>query len=205
MHSPTRREMMRHQPRGRCSGRRVKRRPTHKTTSGGYRMVAIAILDDYQNVAFSLADWSRLRSQHQVTVFNHAFESQDAARTALAGFEVVCLMRERTPFPKSLIDALPESQADRHRGDAQCLRRHGSGQGARHHGLRHQQRQPRDGRTGDGPDRGPRPQPARRVRQHARGSLADNSRARPPRQDDRAWSGSAGWAGKWRGWRRRSA
>jgi len=70
-------------------------------------MVAIAILDDYQNVAFSLADWSRLRSQHQVTAFNHAFESQDAARKALAGFDVVCLMRERTPFPKSLIDALP--------------------------------------------------------------------------------------------------
>ena len=70
-------------------------------------MVAIAILDDYQNVAFSLADWSGLRSQHQVTVFNHAFESEAAARTALAGFEAVCLMRERTPFPKSLIDALP--------------------------------------------------------------------------------------------------
>ena len=70
-------------------------------------MVAIAILDDYQNVAFSLADWSRLRSQHQVTAFNNAFENQEAARKALAGFEVVCLMRERTPFPKSLIDALP--------------------------------------------------------------------------------------------------
>ena len=70
-------------------------------------MVAIAILDDYQNVAFSLADWSSLRSQHQVTVFNHAFETEAAARQALAGFDVVCLMRERTPFPKSLIDALP--------------------------------------------------------------------------------------------------
>ena len=70
-------------------------------------MVAIAILDDYQNVAFSLADWSSLRSQHQVTAFNHAFETEAAARQALAGFDVVCLMRERTPFPKSLIDALP--------------------------------------------------------------------------------------------------
>jgi phosphoglycerate dehydrogenase-like enzyme len=70
-------------------------------------MVAIAILDDYQNVAFSLADWSGLRNQHQVTVFNHAFETEAAAHTALSGFDVVCLMRERTPFPKSLIDALP--------------------------------------------------------------------------------------------------
>jgi hypothetical protein len=61
-------------------------------------MVAIAILDDYQNVAFSLADWSRLRSQHQVTVFNHTFESEQAARTALAGFEVVCRCASARPF-----------------------------------------------------------------------------------------------------------
>ncbi len=70
-------------------------------------MVAIAILDDYQNVAFSFADWSRLKAAHQVKVFNHAFESQEAARQELQGFDVVCCMRERTPFPKALIDALP--------------------------------------------------------------------------------------------------
>ena len=70
-------------------------------------MVAIAILDDYQNVALSFADWSRLQAAHQVTVFKHAFESEDAARRELQGFNVVCCMRERTPFPRSLIDALP--------------------------------------------------------------------------------------------------
>jgi len=70
-------------------------------------MVAIAILDDYQNVALSFADWSRLEAAHQVTVFKHAFESQEAAQRALQSYEVVCCMRERTPFPKALIEALP--------------------------------------------------------------------------------------------------
>jgi phosphoglycerate dehydrogenase-like enzyme len=70
-------------------------------------MVAIAILDDYQNVALSFADWSRLQAAHQITIFKHAFESQDAARRELQGFDVVCCMRERTPFPRALIEALP--------------------------------------------------------------------------------------------------
>jgi phosphoglycerate dehydrogenase-like enzyme len=70
-------------------------------------MVAIAILDDYQNVAFSFADWSRLKAAHQVTVINHAFESEAAARRELQGFDVVCCMRERTPFPRALIEGLP--------------------------------------------------------------------------------------------------
>ncbi len=70
-------------------------------------MVAIAILDDYQNVALSFADWSRLKAAHQVTVIDHAFASEEAARRELQPFDVVCCMRERTAFPKSLIDALP--------------------------------------------------------------------------------------------------
>jgi phosphoglycerate dehydrogenase-like enzyme len=70
-------------------------------------MVAIAILDDYQNVAFSFADWSRLRAAHQVTVSHHAFDSEAAARRELQGFDVVCCMRERTPFPRTLIEGLP--------------------------------------------------------------------------------------------------
>lgn len=70
-------------------------------------MVAIAILDDYQNVALSYADWSRLQAAHKVTVLDHAFANEEAARRELQGFDVVCCMRERTAFPKSLIDALP--------------------------------------------------------------------------------------------------
>mgnify|MGYP001125254231 CR=1 FL=1 len=70
-------------------------------------MVAIAILDDYQNVAHSFADWSRVEAAHQVKVFDYAFASEEAARRELQGFDVVCCMRERTPFPRSLIEGLP--------------------------------------------------------------------------------------------------
>ena len=71
-------------------------------------MVAIAILDDYQQVALKMADWSRLQADHKITVFHEPFPDEDAVVRALAGFEVVCLMRERTPFPASLIERLPE-------------------------------------------------------------------------------------------------
>ena len=70
-------------------------------------MVAIAVLDDYQNVALKLADWSRLQENHRVTVFNQPFADEAAAAQALVGFDVIAIMRERTPFPRSLIDRLP--------------------------------------------------------------------------------------------------
>ena len=70
-------------------------------------MVAIAILDDYQQVAMQMADWSRLQENHRITVFSEPFADEDAAARALVGFDVVCLMRERTPFPASLIERLP--------------------------------------------------------------------------------------------------
>lgn len=71
-------------------------------------MVAIAVLDDYQQVALKMADWSHIQAGHQVTVFSKPFASEDEAQKALAGFEVICLMRERTPFGQSLIDRLPK-------------------------------------------------------------------------------------------------
>ena len=70
-------------------------------------MVAIAILDDYQHVALQMADWSRLQENHRITAFEAPFADEDAAARALVGFDVVCLMRERTPFPASLIERLP--------------------------------------------------------------------------------------------------
>lgn len=71
-------------------------------------MVAIAVLDDYQNVALRFADWTALQRDHQVKVFNRGFASEDAAAEALAGFEVIGIMRERTPFPRSLFLRLPK-------------------------------------------------------------------------------------------------
>jgi len=65
----------------------------------------IAVLDDYQDQARRLADWGDLAPA--VTVFAEPIpEGERAAR--LAPFDVVCLMRERTPFPADLIEALPE-------------------------------------------------------------------------------------------------
>lgn len=64
----------------------------------------IAILDDYQGVALSLADWQRLGAQ--VTVFRDPV-SGAALVERLQPFEVICAMRERTPLPAAVIDALP--------------------------------------------------------------------------------------------------
>lgn len=67
----------------------------------------IAILDDYQNVALSLADWSKLGPDVEITVFNRNLATEDEAAQALEPFDVLCLMRERMPMPASLIDRLP--------------------------------------------------------------------------------------------------
>lgn len=67
----------------------------------------IAILDDYQDVALSLADWTRLGRDVEITVFNHNLATEDEAAKALEPFDVLCLMRERMPMPGSLIERLP--------------------------------------------------------------------------------------------------
>jgi D-3-phosphoglycerate dehydrogenase len=71
-------------------------------------MIRAAILDDYQNVAKRMADWSPIVKDVEITVFNEPFASQDAAVAALKPFQVVVGMRERTPFPRAVIEALPE-------------------------------------------------------------------------------------------------
>ena len=68
-------------------------------------MLELAILDDYQRVALSLADWGSLKDRVRITVFDRPLGA-DAA-TLLAPFDILCLMRERTPFPRSLIQQLP--------------------------------------------------------------------------------------------------
>lgn len=70
-------------------------------------MARIAILDDYQNVARSMADWSRLERQHSLTFFDKPIKGIEALATTLAPFEVIGLMRERTPFQRALIERLP--------------------------------------------------------------------------------------------------
>jgi phosphoglycerate dehydrogenase-like enzyme len=66
-----------------------------------------AVLDDYQGVVLSMADWDRLADRVEVTVFREHFDGEDAVAAALAGFDLVVIMRERTPFPASLLARLP--------------------------------------------------------------------------------------------------
>ena len=67
----------------------------------------VAVLDDYQRVALSSADWGPVTSRAEVTVFDEPFGSLDEAAAALEPFTVIAAMRERTPFPAALLDRLP--------------------------------------------------------------------------------------------------
>jgi D-3-phosphoglycerate dehydrogenase len=67
-----------------------------------------AILDDYFDITLKLADWSKIADRVDVTVFNQPFASSQAAASALKDFEIILVMRERTPFPRSLFAALPK-------------------------------------------------------------------------------------------------
>ena len=68
----------------------------------------IAIIDDWQGVAQSSADWSRLAARAELIFFADAFGSEDDAAQRLADFDIILTMRERTPFPESLIRRLPK-------------------------------------------------------------------------------------------------
>jgi phosphoglycerate dehydrogenase-like enzyme len=68
----------------------------------------IAIINDYQDVALKSADWTVLPPGAEITVFNTALPEDEAQRAAaLQPFEVVCMMRERTAMPRSLLQRLP--------------------------------------------------------------------------------------------------
>jgi len=66
-----------------------------------------AVLDDYQNVARKMADWSAVSGEVEVTVFHQPLGDEECVIEALREFSVICLMRERTPFPRAVIEALP--------------------------------------------------------------------------------------------------
>jgi lactate dehydrogenase-like 2-hydroxyacid dehydrogenase len=68
----------------------------------------IAALDDYQNVALSLADWSAVDERATVTVFNDHLADSDAVVERLQPFDIVCVMRERTPVTGAIIERLPK-------------------------------------------------------------------------------------------------
>ena len=67
----------------------------------------IAVLDDYQNAALESADWSVLRDRADIVVFQDHLTDSDAVIERLLPFDVVCVMRERTPLPRRVIERLP--------------------------------------------------------------------------------------------------
>lgn len=67
----------------------------------------IAVLDDYQDVAMSAADWGSVQARAEVVRFPLPLADAAEAARELASFDIVCLMRERTPFPHEVLKALP--------------------------------------------------------------------------------------------------
>jgi phosphoglycerate dehydrogenase-like enzyme len=70
-------------------------------------LTKIAILDDYQQVALSFVDWSPVQEKAALTVFSDTIADENALVQRLFPFQVVCVMRERTPFPRRLLEQLP--------------------------------------------------------------------------------------------------
>lgn len=70
-------------------------------------MARIAVLDDYQGISLKMADWSRVLAQAEVIVFNNHLPKIADLVERLKDFDIICVMRERTPFPRELIEQLP--------------------------------------------------------------------------------------------------
>lgn len=71
-------------------------------------MLSCAVLDDYQDVALTLADWRPLAGKVDVQVYTDYFSDRQALADALAGFDIAVVMRERTPCDRWLFERLPK-------------------------------------------------------------------------------------------------
>lgn len=70
-------------------------------------MTRVALLDDYQNVALHMADWSSLPADVEVKAFQNHLADEDSLVVRLQDFDIIMAMRERTPFQRSLFARLP--------------------------------------------------------------------------------------------------
>jgi phosphoglycerate dehydrogenase-like enzyme len=70
-------------------------------------MKKLAIIDDFEHAALAMADWSALQSDVSITVFHDHVADEDALVERLRPFNAIAIMRERTPFPRSLLESLP--------------------------------------------------------------------------------------------------
>ena len=71
-------------------------------------MLNVAILDDYQNSALKMANWGKLSGKAKITVFNDHVHDREMLIKRLRKFQVICAMRERTPFTKEVLESLPD-------------------------------------------------------------------------------------------------
>ncbi len=71
-------------------------------------MTRIAVLDDYQHVAANLADWSRVTQRATVDFFHDHLGNDDQVVAKLADYDIVVAMRERTRFPRTVLERLPK-------------------------------------------------------------------------------------------------
>ena len=69
--------------------------------------VKIALLDDYQGVALQMADWSAVAARAQLDIYNDHLADADAVVRRLLPYDIVCVMRERTPLRRDIIERLP--------------------------------------------------------------------------------------------------
>jgi phosphoglycerate dehydrogenase-like enzyme len=73
-------------------------------------MPKIAILDDYHDVVLKWIDWSVLPDDYDIGLFTKPFADENTAAEALQGFEIIIANRERTPFPRSLLERLSDTK-----------------------------------------------------------------------------------------------
>ena len=71
------------------------------------KKIKVAVLDDYQNITHKFANWSSLKNQIELSIINKYIGADTDLIDKLIDFEVLCLMRERTPLPEKLISKLP--------------------------------------------------------------------------------------------------
>src|SRR5260221_11763177 len=70
--------------------------------------IRVAVLDDWQGIARQSADWTKLQQQADIVFFEEPFAGPDKLAKALAEFDIIIAMRERTKFSRELIDRLPK-------------------------------------------------------------------------------------------------
>ncbi len=85
----------------------VARRRRMASRDDNRSMLRVAVLDDYQDVALSLGDWSQLSPEARPDVFRQHIGAEDELVAVLQPYDVVVAMRERTPLPRSILERLP--------------------------------------------------------------------------------------------------